>query len=221
MPAVGSDTLKPRRRVVELVLLFTVAPGLLALGPRWLVTAAILASGVVCLLALLLDRTFRRRELLDAAATRRGIGRVLLGTLIVWLALLVVTALATPQTLFAFPRATPRLWLLVMLLYPLSAYAQEIVFRTFFFHRYGDLFARPRMLVLASGLVFGWAHIVVNNLVAVPLAAVAGVLFASTYQRSRSTLLVGIQHALYGDFVFTVGLGTLFYSPARWVAGSP
>lgn len=198
-------------------MLFTLGPGLVTLGPRWLVTAAILVSGVVCVLALVLDPTFRRRELADAGAARRGIGRVLLRTLIVWLFLLGVTAIATPDTLFAFPRARPGLWLMAMVLYPLSAYAQEIVFRTFFFHRYGDLFVRPRTLVLASGLVFGWAHIVVNNLVAVPLAAVAGVLFASTYQRSRSTLLVTVEHALYGNFVFSVGLGSLFYSPARWL----
>jgi CAAX protease family protein len=57
-----------------------------------------------------------------------------------------------------------------------------------------------------------------NRLAAIPLAAVAGLLFASTYERSRSTLLVSIEHALYGDVVFTVGLGSLFYSSARWLA---
>jgi membrane protease YdiL (CAAX protease family) len=104
-----------------------------------------------------------------------------------------------------------------MVLYPLSAWAQEIVFRTFFFHRYGPLFATARRRILASGLIFGWAHVVVNDLAAIPLATIAGLLFASTYERSRSTLLVSIEHALYGDVVFTVGLGSLFYSSARWL----
>jgi membrane protease YdiL (CAAX protease family) len=53
--------------------------------------------------------------------------------------------------------------------------------------------------------------VVVNDLWAVPLAAIAGLLFADTYERSRSTLLVSLQHAFYGDFVFSVGLGALFY----------
>ncbi len=110
-------------------------------------------------------------------------------------------------------------WLAVMLLYPVSAVAQEIVFRTFFFHRYGNLFSSARRRVLASGLVFGWAHVVVNNLVAVGLASLAGFVFAWTYERSRSTLLVSIEHALYGDLVFSIGLGSLFYSTTRWLNG--
>jgi membrane protease YdiL (CAAX protease family) len=104
-----------------------------------------------------------------------------------------------------------------MVLYPISAWAQEIAYRTFFFHRYGALFQRPAARVAASGLLFGWGHIAVNNLLAVGLASVAGFLFAWTYERSRSTLLVTLEHALYGDFVFSVGLGSLFYSTSRWL----
>jgi membrane protease YdiL (CAAX protease family) len=104
-----------------------------------------------------------------------------------------------------------------MVVYPISAWAQEIAYRPFFFHRYGSLFRRPATRVLASGLLFGWGHIAVNNLLAVVLASAAGCLFAWTYERSRSTLLVTLEHALYGDFVFSVGLGSLFYSTARWL----
>jgi membrane protease YdiL (CAAX protease family) len=205
------------RRAIELVLLFVVAPALLVLGPRWLVTVIILASGVICAVALALDPTFPKGRLLDFRSARPDLPRVLLRTAAVWVGLLALTALASPQTLFIFPRTRPRVWLAVMCLYPLSAYAQELVFRTFFYHRYGQLFARARTRVLASGLLFGWAHIVVNNLPAIPLAAVAGLLFAGTYERSRSTVLVSIEHALYGDFLFSVGLGALFYSTARWI----
>jgi membrane protease YdiL (CAAX protease family) len=206
-----------RWRAAELVLLFAAAPGLLALGPRRLVTICILAGGLLCLVVLLRDRTFHRRALWDAAAAARGMRRMLLRTLVIWAGLLALTIVAAPQSLFIFPRQRPLVWTAVMVLYPLSAWAQEMIFRTFFFHRYGGLFATARGRVLASGLIFGWAHIVVNNLLAVPLAAIAGILFASTYERSRSTLLVSLEHALYGDFLFSVGLGSLFYSTARWV----
>lgn len=205
------------RRGLELVAGFVVAPALLALGPRWLVTVAILLSGAVCALALVLDPTFRRRQLIDVAAARPDLPRVLGRTAVIWSGLFVLTLLASPETLFGFPRARPVVWLMVMCLYPLSAYAQELTFRTFFFHRYGHLFATPRARVLASGLLFGWAHVVVNNVWAVPLAALAGLLFAHTYERSRSTVLVSLEHALYGNFVFSVGLGALFYSAARWI----
>ena len=218
MTTVLSAESATRRRAAELVLLFTVGPALLTLGPRWLVSVGILGSGLLCAGVLLRDPTFARRDLLGAAGVRPGLGIVLRRALLVSVGLLIVAAATAPRSLFAFPRHRTSVWLLVMVLYPLSAWAQEIVFRTFFFHRYGHLFATARRRILASGLIFGWAHVVVNDLAAIPLAAVAGLLFASTYERSRSTLLVSIEHALYGDVVFTVGLGSLFYSSARWIA---
>jgi membrane protease YdiL (CAAX protease family) len=69
-------------------------------------------------------------------------------------------------------------------------------------------------LVLISGAAFGLAHIVFNNWVAPVLCAVGGVLFAHTYHKTRSLALVCLEHALYGDFVFTVGLGRYFYHGA-------
>src|SRR5262245_32678592 len=108
-------------RWIELVAAFVVAPALLALGPRWLVTVAILASGGLCALALSFDPTFARRDLVDLAAARPGLRRVLLRTAVVWLGLLVLTLAASPGTLFGFPRARPTVWLAVMILYPLSA----------------------------------------------------------------------------------------------------
>jgi hypothetical protein len=204
--------------VLELVLLFGLGPVLLAMGPRWLVSVGILASGLLCLAALLSDPTFLRRQLGGLAEARAGLARVLVRTSVIWPALRATTLLLRPQALFLFPRTRTRFWILVMILYPMSAYAQELMFRTFFFHRYRAIFARPTACVLGSALIFGWAHVVVNNFFAVALSAVAGWLFASTYDRSRSTLLVAFEHALYGDFVFTVGLGEVFYSAARWVA---
>jgi uncharacterized protein len=218
MTAAGSAESATRRRATELVLLFTVGPALLTLGPRWLVSVGILASGLLCAALLVRDPTFPRRDLLGAAGVGPGLGVVLRRAVLVSLGLVIVAVATVPRSLFAFPRHRTSVWLLVMVLYPLSAWAQEIVFRTFFFHRYGHLFATARRRILASGLIFGWAHVVVNDLAAIPLAALAGLLFASTYERSRSTLLVSIEHALYGDVVFTVGLGSLFYSSVRWIA---
>ncbi len=41
-----------------------------------------------------------------------------------------------------------------------------------------------------------------------------GWLFADTYRQSRSLWLVCLEHALYGDLIFTIGLGTFFYHGA-------
>jgi membrane protease YdiL (CAAX protease family) len=204
-----------RRRWVEVILLFVVGPALLALGPRWLVSVGILGIGIACTVALLVDSTFARGDLVGLSGARRGARRVILRTVLLGTILVVGVAVFAPWPLL--PQRRPVAWAIIMVLYPISAYAQEIACRTFFFHRYGQLFARPAARVLASGVIFGWAHVAVNNLLAVALATVAGIVFAATYERWRSTLLVSIEHALYGDFAFTAGLGALFYAPhARW-----
>jgi len=205
------------RRWAELVLLFAVLPGALSLLPRWWVLPGIVTGGAVCLALLLSDPTFPRRSLLDAQAARRGLARVLLRTVAAWTAILLF-ALVTggPEGLFVLPRSRPGLWLTIVLLYPLlSVYPQEIMFRTFFFHRYSQLFRRPATMVVANAVLFGWAHVIVHNITAMLLTTIGGVLFAATYLRWRSTLLVAIEHALYGDFVFTVGIGGMFVTGVR------
>jgi len=115
----------------------------------------------------------------------------------------------------AFPRTRPVPWLIVMLLYPfLSVVPQGIVYRTFVFHRYGELFGKGWAMITASGLVFCYAHIFFLNLVAILLTLGGGIIFAQTYLRSRSLWLSGMEHALYGDFIFTIGLGYYIYSGA-------
>jgi membrane protease YdiL (CAAX protease family) len=205
-----------RRRVVELILIFVLAPALLALVPRRFVSLGILVGGIAGAVVLIRDPTFHSRQLVSGFGGRAEVRRVLVRTAGIWAVLLVAAALFAPS-LFPLPRARPVVWAIIMVVYPISAWAQEIVYRPFFFHRYGALFRRPAARVAASGLLFGWGHIAVNNLLAIVLASAAGVLFAWTYERSRSTLLVTLEHALYGDFVFSVGLGSLFYSTARWL----
>jgi hypothetical protein len=39
-----------------------------------------------------------------------------------------------------------------------------------------------------------------------------GYLFAYTYAKTRSLLLVSIEHALYGCLLYTIGLGRFFYT---------
>jgi hypothetical protein len=205
------------RRWVELVVLFVLAPLALSRCPRGWVLPGILLGGVVCLVALLRDRSFPRRALWDAPAARRGLAVVLARTALVWSGLLVFALVEHGRGgLFVFPRARPLVWAVVVVLYPIfSAYPQEVMYRTFFFHRYGDLFRRPMARICANAVVFGWAHVIVHNVTAMLLATVGGLLFASTYERSRSTLLVSAEHTLYGNFVFSVGLGGMFVTGVR------
>jgi hypothetical protein len=126
---------------------------------------------------------------------------------------LVTAAVATwmPERFLRFPRERPGFWLAVMLLYPLlSVYPQELIYRRVFFARYAGLFVRPRAMIIASAIVFGWVHVIFRNPYAIGLTLVGGYFFADTYARSRSLRIVCLEHAAYGCMVFTVGLGEFF-----------
>jgi hypothetical protein len=58
----------------------------------------------------------------------------------------------------------------------------------------------------------------VHNPLAVGLAALAGGLLSITWVRSRSLLLVGIEHTIYGAFVFTAGIGGMFVNGVHLVS---
>ena len=208
-------------RLAELLLLFGAGPALLAMAPSWMVIPGIMMGAGVCLTLLLTDRGFERRQLWNSQAARAQWIPMMVRTGIGCLALLLAVALLRPEALFQLPRTRPLLWLAILVGYPLlSVYPQEIIFRTFFFHRYRELLVHSRWQVVASAAAFGYAHVVLHNVPSVLLSAVGGVLFASTYLRSRSTLLAAVEHAIYGCFVFTVGLGGLFYAGGRTLSST-
>jgi membrane protease YdiL (CAAX protease family) len=129
------------------------------------------------------------------------------------------TWLLKPEMLWSFVREKPQLWAIVMVFYPLvSVVPQEIIFRRYLFARHADILAPALVMILVSGIGFGFAHIVFNNWVAPVLCVFGGVIFAYTYHKTRSLALVCIEHALYGDMVFTLGLGRYFYHGAVAVA---
>lgn len=116
-----------------------------------------------------------------------------------------------PNNLFYFVRSHPYLWLGVMLFYPLfSAFTQEVIYRKFFFFRYTNIFGEKLTFVL-SALLFSYMHMVFHNAIAVVFTFFGGFIFAYVYKKTKSLMLVSIEHALYGDALFTFGLGYYFY----------
>lgn len=118
--------------------------------------------------------------------------------------------------LFSLVKRSPVLWAAVMLLYPLlSVYPQELLYRAFFFHRYQPLFGSGWSMLLASALAFGFVHIIFGNWLAVALCVLGGLLFSFTYHSSNSLILTCLDHAIFGNFIFTIGLGRFFYHGTR------
>jgi membrane protease YdiL (CAAX protease family) len=199
--------------IAEFVLLFVLLPLGFRFKPfpfpvipaMWLLTA-------YCLICLLRDPSFDRPLLWNAGALRGPWLQIIV--LFIALALLIAAAIYVlrPDLLFAFAKRAPLFWLLIMVLYPvLSVYPQGIVFRSFFFHRYRNLFTGPWGMIAASALAFSFAHIIFRNVIAVVFTLVGGVIFAWRYRQSKSLFVSAFEHALYGCWMFTVGLGDFFY----------
>lgn len=176
----------------------------------------VLLAGLAVFLALLIrDSSFDRKKLWLPDGFYRQLGPILIRLAVGGTVLLLIQKRFHPEQAFNFLRAEPNIWLLVMVLYPLvSVYPQEMIYRAYFFHRYKPLFPHPAVMILASGLSFGLVHIFFFNIWALTLSTVGGIMFAWTYQSSGSILFSSIEHGLWGDFIFTMGLGLYFYSGA-------
>jgi membrane protease YdiL (CAAX protease family) len=118
----------------------------------------------------------------------------------------------SPDHFLLFVKERPGIWLMVMALYPLlSALPQELIYRTFFFHRYKEIFKNETLMIWMSTVSFSYLHIIYDNWVAVILTFVGGYLFSKTYHDSKSLSAVGLEHAIYGNIGFTLGYGKYFY----------
>jgi membrane protease YdiL (CAAX protease family) len=169
-----------------------------------------------CLCVLRADSRFDRGRLGNYAALAENWGGMVKLFCAVALALLLLVWLLARPSLFGLVRAYPWLWAIVMVLYPvLSVYPQGIVYRVFLFHRYQRLLHGDRILLLASAATFSLAHVLLHNRLAVACTFLGGLLFAWRYRKTKSLLASAFEHALYGCWMFTVGLGRYFYHAAR------
>jgi hypothetical protein len=183
--------------------------GLNALEMLWLAAA-------FCLALLLLDPTFDRRQLWNAAPLKRQLPQIL-GLYAAGVAGIAALVHAyAPHLLFGLARRDPYLLALILITYPIvSVLPQTLVYRVFLFHRYRPLLRmkpnqRAAVLIVMSGLVFCFSHLVFRNWVAPALTLPGGMLFATRYHNTRSLCVSSVEHALYGCFLFAVGLGHFF-----------
>jgi len=118
-----------------------------------------------------------------------------------------------PALFLSFPKEHFAIWFIIMLLYPLvSALPQEIIFRAFFTYRFEVLLPDRILFLFSNALLFAYVHTVYSNMIAVLFSFLGALLFMSTYLRTRSVTMSTIEHLLYGNLIFTLGLGRFFYN---------
>ncbi len=200
--------------MVELLILAVVIPTIVIaykLAPKlllflWLTT-------IYCIVIYSFIASPNWREVWNwRAVTKDNLNPILIRWLIVTLLLLIFTWGLFPEKLFQIQRERPHVLAVILFAYPiLSALPQEFIFCTYFFKRYQRFFGSGQMMLLASAIVFAYAHVLFINWVAPLLSLCAGLIFAHTYQTRQSLALVTIEHALYGNSLFFIGLGWFFW----------
>ncbi|MDQ0327344.1 hypothetical protein J2R99_003213 [Rhodopseudomonas julia] len=168
------------------------------------------------LLMLAADHSFRWKETFRRHWRRGILPQILILFLVAAASLTAATAWLLPTELFGLPRFRPQLWLLIVVLYPLlSALPQELIYRVWFFHRYRGLFGHhEKLAIAANAALFAFAHIIFGSAISVGGTLLLGAVLAWRYAQARSFWPVWLEHALYGDLVFTIGLGRYFYLSA-------
>ena len=140
-------------------------------------------------------------------------------TLIKLFAIIVITTfyvfITNKEALFNILLTKPKFWLFILFFYSVfSVYPQELIYRTFYFQRYSSLFKSKNVFLFVNAIVFSLGHLFFRNPLVMVLTFLGGLLFAITYNKTQSTLLVTIEHAIYGCWLFTVGMGAMLGFPA-------
>ncbi len=198
---------------IEILLLFIGTP-LVLISPIPLYVKLITAGiGVTYVIWISVKRNLFTKEVL--------IGLPKAGWLVISIKFITLVLISTvlmyifnKENLFIVIKEDFLLWLTISLFYSIfSVYPQEVLYRTFFFKRYQPLFKSEVIFIIVNACLFSFAHIIFMNEFVILLTLTGGFAFAWTYRKSDSLLLTSIEHALYGSWIFTLGMGEFLAFP--------
>jgi membrane protease YdiL (CAAX protease family) len=200
--------------LTELFLLFVLLPLSFAVDyPVW-IKAILAVFGFVYIIFILrrVERISFRIE--KNIAWKSFWKRVAITFLVVAVVTTVFVWISDGSALFYVPMNKPGLYFIILFVYTiLSVWPQEIIYRTYFMNRYARLLKSKSLLVFINAVLFSLAHLFFRNTLVSILTFLGGLLFALTFLKYKSTLLVSIEHAIYGNWLFTVGMGQMLAFP--------
>ena len=198
---------------IEFLLLFFGVPTLIFFDRNIIHPSSILLPILVALILYFRkQKDFKWHDLIRLDISRRMLWKQIVIQVITTALLLALVMICEPEQVFNLPKGNPTIWLALLFFYPIfSAYPQEVVYRMFLFRRYAPLFRKKWIIVLASGISFSFVHIVYFSWLSLILTFFAGLYLAWVYDKTKSVLLTSILHGLFGNLIFTVGLGHHFW----------
>ncbi len=201
-------------KIIELILLSSIIPYIvLVLKLFNLIIPVLLLVCVYCIIIYCVENKNFSSEFQKIFNININILiRIIIRWIFASLILLIITFYFFDEKFFIIQNNKPEILWKIMILYPIfSALPQEFIFCKFFFYRYKSIFKSDNNLVISSALFFAITHILFLNFIAPILSFIGGLLFANTYNKHRSLLLVSIEHGLYGNTLFFIGLGWYFW----------
>lgn len=207
--------MKVQQRIIfEFLVLFLIFPISLCFPfSIWIKIALGLAGFIYVLKILIRDRYVFFKGGLTSVPKSFIIQVAVIFTLLVASTIFYINAI-DPEKLFYVVTTKPLLWTLIFFIYSLaSVLPQEIIYRSFFMHRYKGLFKNTYLLILVNACVFSLGHIFFENTLVLIITFIGGLIFSYSYLKTKSLMLVFIEHTIYGYWLFTVGMGDMLGFP--------
>ena len=194
----------------ELIILFLGIPLILLIAR---INVQILITVILSCLAVCLYLKFNKIKIINYYSKNpQNLKYILYRIVFVSFLILSFSFLYDQENFLSFPKENFNIYILVMILYPfLSALPQEVLYRRFFFERYEKTFPGKTKFIILNSIFFSLAHIIYLNPIVIGFTFIGGLIFAWNYYEHRSTFWVTLEHAIYGNVVFTSGLGIYFY----------
>lgn len=201
-------------RLTELFIIFVLVPISLVVDISIRLQIGMMILGFVYILIVMVGVEKVRIHINKHIEWRKFWKQTLIKFAVIACVALLYVFIVEPENLFKPVKKDYRVWLLFLGIYSfLSVYPQELIYRTFFFQRYQDLFKNSNLFILINAALFSLAHLFFRNTMVLIIAFIGGLLFAFTFKKTKSTLLVSIEHAIYGCWLFTVGMGEMLGFP--------
>lgn len=201
-------------KLVEFFLIFIVLPVSFAVDYPFLIKAALSLIGFGYVIYLLLVFEKKQFKVAPNLKWKTFWRMTIIKLAIIALVTTVFVYFTDRGELYHFVTNKPLIWLLILFAYSIfSVYPQELIYRTLYFQRYEVLFKSKSLFIFLNAIVFSMAHLFFKNPLVLLMTFLGGILFALTYDKTKSTLLVSIEHAIYGCWLFTVGMGNMLGFP--------
>ena len=206
--------IKDKQRPAELLLLFVLLPLLLAVPVPLTIRLVLGLLGLIYIIIISGKHRFFSFRISSDGIKGQHLFFLLAKFVVVALVTYSIVSISYPKQLFLPIRINPQQFIIICGIYTLaSVVPQSFIYRYFFYHRYKQIFPNDSVFLFVNGLLFSLAHLFFYNGLVLLMTLIGGWIFCHTYLRTRSLGFSIFEHALYGCWIYAVGLGDILGFP--------